>query len=244
VDQSGEYLIVSQAFDPWVLESYAIDADSGDLTSVFGTDDIGGFPPGGMVMHPSRSVVYLTDTVDDTLEAYSIASDGTITALGSEAAINDDGSSAVALAVAPDGDHVYVVDRGYQEVMGFNTGSTGALGSKFTTQDLADDPRVVAIHPDGAFLYVTEYDVDTLWIFEINSSTGSLTSVSGSPFEISDGPGVMTFSPDGSLLFMGMVETGEIKVFSVDTDEGTLTEIEGSPFASGVTPIALQVVEP
>ena len=99
----------------------------------------------------------------------------------------------------------------------------------------------MAADPQEKFFYVSNGgDIDVL---AINSMTGALTFISGSP---APGPGpYITIDPSGSFLYADS-ELG-IAAFSLDANTGALTEVAGSPFPipegayAGNSPAALVV---
>lgn len=148
---------------------------------------------------------------------------------------------------------VYTLNGGsaVNTVSGFSVGATGALatipGSPFPTGGgsggFFNDIRV---SPNGNFLFASNDRDASISVFSINSITGSLTPVSGSPFQsgtgVSFGSLGLALSSDGRLLFAAnTLITGKLAVFTV-APTGALTAIAGSPFSGtnlGLTSITL-----
>jgi WD40 repeat protein len=91
-------------------------------------------------------------------------------------------------------------------------------------------PTSVAFSPDGSLLAAATQD--GVELFAVNTSTGALTLVPGSPFGPTgnEQPISVAFSPKGKLLTAADF-SGGISVFKVNGE--TLTEVSGSPFRSG-----------
>ena len=101
----------------------------------------------------------------------------------------------------------------------------------------------VGVCPVGNFLYAGNSGSDNVSGFSINSVTGALTLVSGSPFATggSARDGIsLAASPNGQFLFAGNPGSGNITVFSIAAN-GALTPITGSPFPAGGTPDGMKV---
>lgn len=87
--------------------------------------------------------------------------------------------------VHPSGQFLYVSDDGTNMVKAFVITLNGSLseisGSPFPAAG-AINPQCLAIDPSGRFLYATNYTSNTISAFTVDSSTGALTPVAGSPF--------------------------------------------------------------
>jgi Lactonase, 7-bladed beta-propeller len=109
--------------------------------------------------------------------------------------------------------------------------TTGApiLGS--TVAALCYGPGSLAIDPSAQFAYVAAaegYSALGLFAFAINSSTGALTSVPGSPWAFSGGGSPPRVTIDSADRFAYAIN-GQILGFVIDSSSGALTPIAGSP---------------
>jgi 6-phosphogluconolactonase (cycloisomerase 2 family) len=75
----------------------------------------------------------------------------------------------------------------------------------------------------------------------IDSATGALSNVPGSPFATNLFPTTLAADPSGRFLYMAVFGDSEIQGFNVDATSGGLTEMAGSPFSSPVTANSLVV---
>ena len=118
--------------------------------------------------------------------------------------------------------------------------STGALGSPLTTPGPNQSLGMVATITLGR-LYVSDFLNDKVEGFSINSSTGGLTAVTGSPFSLGGTPpgagGVSPFVSGGSKLYVTDLNAGAVSAFTYDSLTGTLSTVAGSPFPAGNTPV-------
>src|SRR6266576_988207 len=94
------------------------------------------------------------------------------------------------------------------------------------------------------FLYVANTGSDNVSGFSINTTTGALTPVPGSPFA-TGGLGSffgisLAVTPNGKFVYAGNAASGDISAFSVGSN-GALTPIAGSPFSAGGSPDGIKV---
>jgi 6-phosphogluconolactonase (cycloisomerase 2 family) len=93
---------------------------------------------------------------------------------------------------------------------------------------------IITFNPAGGFLYTpagTGSTADAIAAFAIDSTTGSLTAVSGSPFAAGNGTALAMAVPSGNFLYAPNTTDGTISAFSVNLSTGALTPLAGSPFA-------------
>jgi 6-phosphogluconolactonase (cycloisomerase 2 family) len=149
----------------------------------------------------------------------------------------------------PAGRFLYAVDPNSQNIYGFAINSaTGALtpvpGSPFITN--AALPEQPLVDPTGKFLYVSNLDscgddcTGAVSAFKINTD-GSLTEITGSPYDADYGTLGLAITPDGKFLYamngQNCCSTGaDISAYQVDPVSGALSEINGSPFNAGAIP--------
>jgi len=84
------------------------------------------------------------------ISAYSVASDGTLTSIGSFAA----GNVPFSVAVNPVAKVLYVVNEGDNNVLTYSIASDGTL-TLIGASDTGTSPESVAVDPTGKFVYVT-----------------------------------------------------------------------------------------
>jgi 6-phosphogluconolactonase (cycloisomerase 2 family) len=131
-------------------------------------------------------------------------------------------------------------------VVGYSiTRSTGALtlipGSPFTVPGGVGSADDLASDPQGRFLFVGSELVPAIWVFTINSATGVLTPVAGSPFITGLAAGgvtdVLTVDASSKFLYAGQTDPNlGVGGFTI-SPTGTLTAMAGSPFLLGVAQI-------
>jgi len=98
------------------------------------------------------------------------------------------------------------------------------------------------------FLYVSNSGTNDISAFKIDTSTGALMAVSGSPFATGGSGGVpgvpsgvsLAVTPNGRFLYAGNEGSGNISEFSIGSN-GALTAVSGSPFNLGGAPDGIKV---
>jgi cysteine-rich repeat protein len=190
---------------------------------------------------PDGAHVYVGGSVDDSLVTFSRdPATGTLSFVG--ALFNGGGIAGLdgvrAVAVSPDGNHVYT--GGYTDdavgVFSRNT-TTGALtfveakknGSGGITS--LNGPNGVTISPDGAHVYVASAVTGSVTVFSRNQSTGTLTLVAA----YLDGFGGITslagaetlvVSRDGKNVYVAAQDDDAVTVFSRNQTTGSLSLVE------------------
>jgi DNA-binding beta-propeller fold protein YncE len=94
------------------------------------------------------------------------------------------------------------------------------------------------------FLFLLEgkgVPTGTIHVFTVNSSTGAITEVPGSPFNAGLNPAQLVVDPTGRFVYVTNEQSEDITAFSVDASSGALTELPGSPVSIGAMPIAAAV---
>jgi len=91
------------------------------------------------------------------------------------------------------------------------------------------------------FVYVADTGAALLYGYQLNTTTGQLTAVPGSPFNERLAPSALAVNPAGTFLFVGNGADNDVSVFQINTTTGALTEVPNSPFATGLgtTPTVL-----
>jgi len=99
--------------------------------------------------------------------------------------------------------------------------------------------------PGGNYLFISSTGANAIFVYAINSSTGALVAVPGSPFStIPAGiePGNITTDGLGRFLYVCLAgvhgEGGEFVGYSIGAGTGVLTLIPGSPFAGNIWQLA------
>lgn len=182
---------------------------------------------------------------DTTVSRFYV--DGTTGQLRSAGALSL-GSNAIAsgTAVDPAGKFAYLADF-HGSIYGFSIGANGTLtavpGSPFVVPSSNTELVALNVHPSGNFIYASDDNSNGLWAYAIDSASGTLSLVSGSPFLTGSLPGSTAFDTSGKFLFVANAGAG-LAGFSVNQTTGALTSVAGSGCGGGgLLPLSV-VVEP
>jgi 6-phosphogluconolactonase (cycloisomerase 2 family) len=97
------------------------------------------------------------------------------------------------------------------------------------------------------FLYVTEAEgtEGLVYAYEVNTSTGDLTPVMGSPFNtgIAQPPQGMAVDPAGKFLYITEPNINQVAAFAIGAN-GALTAVAGSPFDTNDTRPTAATIDP
>jgi 6-phosphogluconolactonase (cycloisomerase 2 family) len=154
------------------------------------------------------------------------------------------GLSPRGLALSPSNQFLYVANAESNNVYTFKIAGDGTLSLVTTTTDGGSTPWQVLVDPSGKYLLVTNIgQTSNVSVFAIDSSTGALTQVPGSPFYANESPTDIAMPPAGNLVYVsnGSSQNGTVTAFTFDSSTGALTEVAGSPFYSGAGASALAV---
>jgi 6-phosphogluconolactonase len=141
--------------------------------------------------------------------------------------------------VPPTAEFLYATSTDHISAFTINQ-STGALSAPLTmsgpNQSLGLTATVTLGH-----LYVSDFLNDAVDGFSINSSSGGLTPITGSPFALGGTPpgagGLSAIVSAGSYVYATDLNAGAVAGFAFDSTSGKLTPVPGSPFLAGNTPV-------
>lgn len=133
---------------------------------------------------------------------------------------------------------LFLYATGTNQILAFTINqSTGALSAPLVATGPNQSTGMVASL--NGQVYVSDFLNDAVDGFSINSSSGALTAVTGSPFSVGSTPpgaGGLTAIQDG-FLYATDLNAGTVAGFQYDSSNGTLTPVPGSPFPAGNTPV-------
>lgn len=209
-----------------------------------------GSNPVSVVLHPSGIFAYIANFAGNNVTLLAVnrgngqlAVPALTTAIppppSSPPNIFNAGTGPIAMAMAPGGAFLFVLNQGSNNISAFTvdptTGNLGTVsGSPFATPA---SPRSINISPNGNFLYVANPTLGTVSAFSVDSH-GVLTPVAGSPFAAGTSPMFVMVEPSGRFLYVADSVGNAVLGFSISSG-GALTPISGSPFAVSSQPVAL-----
>jgi 6-phosphogluconolactonase (cycloisomerase 2 family) len=231
--------------------AFSIDQTTGGLNQT-AAETPGGNTVGntGMAITPSGSFLYAANNVNSEINGYATSSSGTLSLVaGSPFTVQPTSLGIGGFAIDPGGKFLYAGNQSGFGVVGFTIdNTTGALttipGGPFSSPGNGGPPLDLAIDPTGKFLYTSASFDDVflpagynIWAFTIDSQTGALTSIPGSPFltQGNSQPQGIRVDPSGKFLYVALSNAGSIAAFTIDGTTGVLTSVPGSPFATAST---------
>jgi 6-phosphogluconolactonase (cycloisomerase 2 family) len=239
----NKFASLAAAFVALAFLSSCGDAKAGMPTPAGGSRSVPGYGEGtgSSGQTSAAKFLYANPLPGGGPYAQSIQSNGTLTTAAAGSANNINPRT---MAIDPSGSFVFQTAEGYNGgtqgglfVYQINR-SSGSLGqatsSYLTGQAVYSD----VVDNQGKFLYVQA--AQGVYAFSIQSGTGALTQIAGSPFAAS-GPNSPGYSQPATLMavdqmnhFLYVSTTSGIAGFTIDQNTGQLTPIAGSPFGTSV----------
>jgi 6-phosphogluconolactonase len=203
-----------------------------------------GTGPNAAVIDPSGQFLLVTNSLSNDISVFSIdASSGALSEVaGSPVYAN---ASPTQILFTHSGQYVYAVNPGIGMVTGFSF-SAGVLtelpsspvfsgaGAAALAVDSGDQYLYVA-NPSASNVQPYQNTIGNVSGFNIDSATGALTLMAGSPFastEGTSGPTAITVDPGGRFVYaIAPGSSFSISCFAIDGATGQLTGATGSPFS-------------
>jgi 6-phosphogluconolactonase len=165
----------------------------------------------------------------DELDVYKFdASKGSLTPNSPPFAKLEAGAGPRHFVLRPDGKFAYVVaEMGHTVTVFSNDAANGKLQTLQTISTLPkdfkgrNDDAEIRVHPSGKFLYASNRGEDTIVIYAIDKSKGTLTQVGSVPTGGKE-PRSFEIDPTGTLLFAANQKSDNIVVFRIDQKTGLL----------------------
>jgi len=233
---AGTQFLYASDFQTAQIFGYSINATSGVLTAVNGSPFSTGqlSVPGGLTATQAVDFLYAADAI--AVDAFSVnTTSGMLTAVSGSSSLLEGGTQ---VTLAPSGNFLFETNIAPPNgVLAFSVGSGGALsligGSPFTVpgQTGNSNPFGVVVDVSGKFVYETMSMTNQIAAWSLDSTSGVLTSVPGSPFSTGLLPTFMVTT--GKFLFA--MNSGAISAYTIDPTTGVLTAVNGSPFSAGVS---------
>ncbi len=235
VPGQAKFAYVTNLFDSTV-SIYLVDGSSGQLTPNGAPRFVSQMSaPDAVAADPSGKFLYVADRGNFNLFAYTIdATTGFLTPISSPVIAN----VPFALAMHPSGKFLFMAN-GPGSVATYRIDSTGAATFVAQTASAAGGAISVAVDPSGKFVYSANVNANTVSAYSVDTSTGLLTQIPGSPFPAGPNPVFVAVHPSGKFLYADNANGQSVSAYTLDSITGALTEIAGSPFTVGSIPEAM-----
>jgi 6-phosphogluconolactonase (cycloisomerase 2 family) len=217
-------------------------ASDGTLALTGTPTPAGGSSPNAAVIDPSGKYLLVTNNLSNNVSVFSIdAGTGALSLVGSPVPAN---ANPAEILIVPSGKFVYVTNPGIGTVTAF-TFSNGVL-SQMPGSPFSSDLGAFGLAVDGSerFLYVANpaasnpppfaSTTGNISGFNIDPSTGALTTILGSPFTVTNGkgPSAVTVDPSGKFVYATTPGSSfSIWCFTITSTNGQLVAVTNSPFS-------------
>jgi YVTN family beta-propeller protein len=245
VDSAGKFVFVAnQAGNSIAVFSIGV---NGVLTPVVGSP----FPansPYGLSVNPSGTALYATNFPDsqisdlNTVSAFSIAGNGTLSAIAGSPFVDANSTSGFAAAISiladPGGKFVFVGDHMAQSVVPFSVNAANAALTPVSALPAPapacgvschNNPLRLAVDPADKFLFSSNVQAGTVSVFNING--GNLSSIAEVP--TGTHPFGVAVDPTGHFLYVVNKVDNSIAGFALNSATGALTPMAGFPVSEG-----------
>jgi 6-phosphogluconolactonase len=185
-DVPGKFLYVTNV-NSNAVSAFSIDGTTGGLTAVSGSPFATGSTPIGLATDPNGSFVYVGDHMSDAVSPFTIDQvRGSLSPVTPLPARNQNCSSTchtnpLRVAIHPTARLAVVADVGANSLSSFAI-SNGVLSPASSPVATGQHPFGVAFDPGGNFVYVVNKLDNNIAAFSVNTMTGTLTPLTGSPF--------------------------------------------------------------
>lgn len=223
------------------VTGFSIDPTTGALTVLAGSP----FPTGALstplcvVVDPACKYAYAASGASGSpgyISAYTIdKASGRLTGITGSPFRLDNGLGGI--TINSTGRFAYIAEwpsqvRGYD----INTGQ-GALTAEIqgSPYGFGGDPwnRYIKADASGHNLLYVANTIIGLHGYKVNSTTGELTLIQGSPFPGTQGVVHFDLDPESKFLYAVREDGSHVQAFTIDSVSGQLSVIQGSPFAAG-----------
>jgi 6-phosphogluconolactonase (cycloisomerase 2 family) len=241
-------LYVSTGLTPNSLLTFVFDTATGTFGS---PTTIAGAPAGiDTKVYPGGTFLYVSDFNSGSIFAYSIdRSTGALTALAaSPFSFPGHTGNGGPIAIDPAGKFLFSANASGAIVSYTINSQTGVLTPG--TAPVVDDgnqPIYLLVEPMGKFLIASNHSDSSgknYSVFSIDSNSGVLTQVSGSPFTIgtNTGPEQIVFNSGASVLYAALSNSQQVNALNFNSTTGVLTAVQGAPYPAQSMPTSLALL--
>jgi Lactonase, 7-bladed beta-propeller len=157
------------------------------------------------------------------------------------------------VAISPNGGFLYSINNTFSQADAFTIGSSGASLTEISGSpySVPFGPSSLAVHPAGNFLYLANSNSTfqappstgpvngSIYGFSIDSGTGALTPVAGSPYSAGVTPGSIVADPGGNFAYVTTTTTGtpfaQISGYAINIVSGVLAPLSWTPWTDSTT---------
>ncbi|MCW7505319.1 lactonase family protein [Leptospira paudalimensis] len=174
------------------------------------------------------------------IQAFSLDSvSGSLTSVG----VYNTSENNISVAISPNGQFVFGANYFSQDVFPFvRNQTTGTLTAQSTIM-AGSAPAYALVDPFNRFLYVANSGIGqgTISAYKIDQVNGTLTTISGSPFNSGFSPIGISIDQSGKYLYTSNTQDGNVSGYTI-SETGTLSPIVGFPVSAGTNTFSVEIV--
>lgn len=228
------------------VAAYQIDQDTGTLTPLNSFSSMGASPC-HISVDPDGRMLLVSNYLGGNLGAYKINEDGSLMANPSFIQHTGKGSDPQrqkephvhSIIPSLDGDYVYVSDLGTDKIVIYkvnaDTGQLTPADMPYVSSEAGAGPRHFVIHPELPFAYSVEELSNTVAVYRVHDTDGSLRSV-GRINMLSDqinspqnSAADIHLSKDGRFLYASNRGQDNLVIYQIDPTTGLLSLVGHQP---------------
>jgi 6-phosphogluconolactonase len=190
-DPSGQWVLVPHR-TPDLVGQYAFDDQTGVLTAnaVASVDAEAGSGPRHLAFNPSNDHVYVANEFSDSVSVYAFDTmTGQLTLGDTTSTIpqgfDPDSNTCADIHITPDGQYLYVSNRGHDSLAMFSVSADGAMLTSLGQVDTEATPREFEVSPRGRYVYSAGQDSGMMASYTV-ADDGTLTP--GTVYDVGDTP--------------------------------------------------------
>jgi 6-phosphogluconolactonase len=253
----GYVYMTTNKSTPGVIDQYAIDFQSGALSSI-GTPVAAGNNPVRLIADPTGKFIYVVNQGSNTVQEFAVQGDGSLVSKNTYAT----GNSPTAVAIDPQGKFLYVTfsfqngTAGSGGISIFPVNADNSLGTALT-QPVGNTPIAVEVSYFNHFVYVVDQEtLNNAMIlgFAQNTSTGALTPLPGttiattgsigttvaSGYAVAGVPSAIAEEPTSRFLYVTDERDNYLVGYDVNPN-GSLIAMVNGPFQTGLYPVGVTI---
>ncbi len=257
INKAGTYLYVvetNQQLDvnnpgPGALVVYPIDANgqlgaTGSLCTPVANGSNPFFPVGNnpvaVNVLANNGYVYAVNENDATISAFTVASSGALTSIGTFPV----GVAPNAAASDPTNKFLYITDGAANQLIGFLIQANGTLVAMQTPFKTDIFPNSVQVDPRGIYVYVSNYNANDVSAYTIDRGTGNATQIAGTTaYSVDAGPTFVLIEPaEARFVYTSNFLGDTVSGLALNPATGALTAVQNSPFKAAGQPTGIAAV--
>ncbi|MHB8455872.1 MAG: beta-propeller fold lactonase family protein [Acidiferrobacterales bacterium] len=245
INSTGDFAYVANNNNQGSISAYRINHTTGALIPVTSNPVYAGQRPNSITLNPAGTIAYVTNTGSALISVFNVDDTSGLLVPSSDRPFTTE-QGPQSIAFNPAGTFAYVLAG---DVSAFHinpdTGEHTQVGGWVPVGEYCAS---VTMNPTSNFIYVvhsasgenTRYDstyssAGTISAYKINTDTGAITEVTGSPFAAGSGPSSLTINPAGTFAYV-VNDDNTISAYGINGSTGALSPVTGSPFATGASP--------